>query len=46
MVLITHERDVAEHAQKIILLRDGLIVKEENTHKQVIADPKMTNDII
>ena len=46
VVLITHERDVAEHAQKIILLRDGLIVKEENTHSQRIADPDQINDII
>ena len=46
VVLITHERDVAEHAQKIILLRDGLIVKEENTHKQRIADPDQVNDLI
>lgn len=31
IVLITHERDVAEHAQRIIHIRDGIIVKEEKT---------------
>jgi putative ABC transport system ATP-binding protein len=34
IVLITHERDVAEHAQRIIHIRDGVIVKEENDHVQ------------
>ncbi|MFA6160625.1 MAG: ABC transporter ATP-binding protein [Patescibacteria group bacterium] len=29
IILITHERDVAEHAQRIIHIRDGLVVKEE-----------------
>lgn len=34
IVLITHERDVAEHAQRIIHIRDGLVVKEESDHIQ------------
>ena len=46
VVLITHERDVAEHAQKIILLKDGLIVKEEKNHLQRIADINKVNDLI
>ncbi|MFA6547867.1 MAG: ABC transporter ATP-binding protein [Candidatus Magasanikbacteria bacterium] len=29
IILITHERDVAEHAKRIIHIRDGLISKEE-----------------
>jgi putative ABC transport system ATP-binding protein len=37
VVLITHEREVAEHAQKIIMLRDGMIVKEEAAHVQRMA---------
>lgn len=32
IILITHERDVAEHAQRIIYLRDGMVVKEETVH--------------
>jgi putative ABC transport system ATP-binding protein len=29
IVMITHEHDVAEHAKRIIQLRDGMIVKDE-----------------
>ncbi len=29
VVIITHERDVAEHAKRIIFLKDGLVVKDE-----------------
>ncbi|MCE9541393.1 ABC transporter ATP-binding protein [Candidatus Kaiserbacteria bacterium] len=32
IILITHESDVAEHAQRIIHLRDGLIVSDARTH--------------
>lgn len=32
VVLITHEPDVAEHAERIITLRDGLIVSDRKTH--------------
>jgi putative ABC transport system ATP-binding protein len=46
VVLITHEREVAEHAQKIIMLRDGMIVKEESAHEQRMTKPNLTNDII
>jgi len=32
VVLITHEPDVAEHAERIIFIRDGLIVSDSKTH--------------
>jgi putative ABC transport system ATP-binding protein len=34
VVLITHEHDVAEHAGRIITLRDGGIVSDSRTHTQ------------
>ncbi len=38
VILITHERYVAEHADRIITLRDGEIISDErNTHKRRIA---------
>lgn len=36
IVLITHEHDVAEHAQRIITLRDGVIVSDKK-HTQRVA---------
>lgn len=37
IVLITHEPDVAEHAKRIIVLRDGLILSDKKNHTQKIA---------
>jgi putative ABC transport system ATP-binding protein len=34
IVMITHEPDIAEHAQRIIFVRDGKIVQDGNGHKQ------------
>jgi len=37
IILITHEPDVAEHAQRIITIRDGLIQSDEKNTKQRIV---------
>src|SRR3989338_5458377 len=34
IVMITHEPDIAEHAKRIIHIRDGKIVNDGNNHKQ------------
>jgi len=34
IVMITHEPDIAEHAKRIIHLRDGKIVEDGNNHRQ------------
>lgn len=34
IIMITHEADIAEHAKRIIHIRDGKIVKDGNGHKQ------------
>jgi putative ABC transport system ATP-binding protein len=39
ILLITHERDVAEHANRIIHIRDGLIVSDDRNHtKRIIKN--------
>jgi len=38
IILITHERDVAEHASRIIHIRDGKIVEDGKTHTKRIAN--------
>jgi ABC-type lipoprotein export system ATPase subunit len=36
--MITHEPDIAEHAKRIIHLRDGKIVQDGNGHKQKVIN--------
>jgi putative ABC transport system ATP-binding protein len=36
IVLITHEPDIAEHADRIITIRDGLVVSDNNLHSKRI----------
>ena len=38
VILITHEHDVAEHAERIIYIRDGEIVSDSKSHKQRIIN--------
>jgi putative ABC transport system ATP-binding protein len=34
IVMITHEPDIAEHAKRIIHVRDGKITEDSSVHKQ------------
>lgn len=34
IILITHEHDVAEHAERIIHIKDGLILSDSKSHKR------------
>ncbi len=38
IIVVTHEDDIAQHARRIIHLRDGLIEKQEKVEKPVLAD--------
>jgi putative ABC transport system ATP-binding protein len=37
VILITHEPDVAQHAKRIITIRDGLVVSDKKNHQQRAA---------
>jgi putative ABC transport system ATP-binding protein len=37
IILITHEQDVAEHADRILFIRDGLLVENPNGYNKKIA---------
>jgi putative ABC transport system ATP-binding protein len=38
VIMITHEPDIAEHAKRIIVIRDGKIVTDSTNHKQKIIN--------
>ncbi|MDX1962402.1 MAG: ABC transporter ATP-binding protein [Pirellulales bacterium] len=42
IVMVTHEMDVAEHARRIVRLRDGLLQSDvQNTHRRVAQPPSL-----
>lgn len=38
IILITHEHDVAEHAERIIHIKDGLVLSDSKSHKRRIIN--------
>ena len=41
IILITHEHDVAEYAERIIHIRDGEIVSDDKKHKRKMINSKV-----
>ncbi|MBY0376625.1 ABC transporter ATP-binding protein [Patescibacteria group bacterium] len=37
IILITHEQDIAEHADRILFIKDGLLTENKSSHKKRIA---------
>jgi putative ABC transport system ATP-binding protein len=33
IILVTHERDIAEHAHRVVMIRDGKIASDEMSRK-------------
>lgn len=44
IILVTHEEYIAEHAARIVRLKDGLIEADENVKKRYIPNAKMINE--
>ncbi len=40
IILVTHETDTANHAKRIIRIKDGKIISDEKVTKRTIADPE------
>ena len=45
IILITHELDVAEHADRIIHIRDGLILSDEANKNKRIVEPCICEEV-
>ncbi len=41
IVLITHEQDIAEHADRILFIKDGLLLEDRTTHVKRIANQNL-----
>ena len=38
IIVVTHEQEIADHARRIVRLRDGLLESDENVEKPLLAD--------
>ncbi len=45
IIVVTHEQEIAEHARRIIRLRDGLIESDEKVENPVLANIDLTDQI-
>jgi putative ABC transport system ATP-binding protein len=46
VVMITHEPDIAEHAKRIIHIKDGKIISDSKNHKQKLAKFQKEEEIM
>jgi putative ABC transport system ATP-binding protein len=44
VILVTHEHDVAQHAERIISVRDGIVASDEPVHERIMAGALAVGD--
>jgi putative ABC transport system ATP-binding protein len=42
VIVVTHEQEIADHAQRIITLKDGEIIDEQQIMKSAVSDSKLS----
>lgn len=45
VVMITHEPDIAQHAKRVVMIRDGKLISDKMNKNQVLARSKKNADI-
>ena len=38
IILITHEQEVAEHADRILFIKDGKLMEDKRNHKKKVVN--------
>jgi putative ABC transport system ATP-binding protein len=46
IIVVTHEKEIADHARRIICLRDGKIESDENVENPVLAEMDMNQQVL
>ena len=39
IILVTHEMDIAQHAERIVTFKDGIIIRDERVEERVFSTP-------
>ena len=39
IILVTHELDIAQHAERIVTFKDGVIVRDERVEERIFSTP-------
>jgi putative ABC transport system ATP-binding protein len=46
IIMVTHEDDIAEHAKRIIRMRDGIVIEDGPSPRMLQADAETPQDVV